>query len=1007
MKSVKGNNITNKVLSEDSYRFSDSTPDETIYNKIGRNVGVFYCYWCDTCSWDKGYMSIYTDNFNYAKAHAHHIFQVNGISECFLDYTKMKCITFEELFDKTHIKDVISRETNEGFHNGVEPVFDGNYEKYLKEITPEIHIITNFGASTDFNCITFSPEEGVTCYYVVEPPSGPKEGHPLVGMRKFMKADRFNDDIDIYINSGYINIYRKAKNGEYNILAEARIQTINCNEDLKEYFNLYTEKKSIYHDKFLQREIYASIDKNAPVALLTRFTTHSAYVPGMGVFKKFLEKIIEEYVGYNIIIPDDFLYELNKAKTRTRITVSNMGYQDIVDAERDDRVLSRYGFNEMSCGYVWLKKPEGNSLDESVAFFASSVPDEEVYKDISRNVGTLYFYWYDQTERGTDVELLVDSFKYAKNNCNMNHVQECFLDYVNIPCVSLEDLYKEGLSRYLENLASQEIINEVPKVIDGKYEKFFFEAYVYIKTFCKNKFGNQCKCVTYNPFPGITGYCLLGRSGDLLSGIRKRYKVHDKINLDIKKIINGVNHDYLVLQAFTSTWGGNRTFVGQFDFRIARDFEELKNEFKDSYRMGVQIYNSPFVKKEILKSVDKKASTITFYSYHITPNYPQNNGIFGRIVDYLINEYGSECNFIFNDDFLYKNYKNNMRMSQMKERDIDDMFFEKRGFKPLSFDYVWIRKPSANSVNEVIGIGLDDIKQMVKESVGQIMNEAFSNGSLFVKYKEGYDLWYAYYLPNLKDAPNPAIYASQSYDYARKKSKEYSQSIYQLVIRRDTLNCIDFDAMNRIYCNGKMKVNEVPEHGTLQAMRDKFNAAVFTDEGVTNIFLFNAEHVIYDIDLLKSPVSRDIDVWSERLTSDNILITAVENHKGQWHSLLGTMHLYDANIRFDDLTLHHNVFFKKEMSRYLDSSKRTLMIDDVNIRVIGCGTLTEMMKYIIKNYSVCSLLVRIPDDIKDASTLISMRVTTMTPEQLRKFFEKYGFEEIISHNGATWMIRRG
>ena len=39
MKSVKGNSITNKVLSEESYRFSDSTPDETIYSKIGRNVG--------------------------------------------------------------------------------------------------------------------------------------------------------------------------------------------------------------------------------------------------------------------------------------------------------------------------------------------------------------------------------------------------------------------------------------------------------------------------------------------------------------------------------------------------------------------------------------------------------------------------------------------------------------------------------------------------------------------------------------------------------------------------------------------------------------------------------------------------------------------------------------------------------------------------------------------------------------------------------------------------------
>lgn len=1004
MKSVKGNSITNKVLSEESYRFSDSTPDETIYSKIGRNVGRFYRYWCDTCLWDKGYVSMYTDNFNYAKAHAHHIFQViQGVMECFLDYTKMKCITFEELFEKTHIKDVISRETKEGFHNEVEPVFDGNYEKYLYEITPEIHIVSNFGTSSDFNCITFSPEEGVTCYYVVEPPSGPKENHPLVGQRKFMKYDRFNDDIRIDINSGYIRIERVDKSGGYSTLANAQIQAINCNDDLKEYFNLYTEKNSIFKDKFLQHEIYASIDKNAPVALLIQFNTHSEYVPGMGVFKKFLEKIIEEYAGYNIIIPDDFLYALSTRKSRTG-RVSNLGYQDIVDGERDDRVLSRYGFREMSCGYVWLKKPQANSLNEAISFFRDSQSDESVYDEIGRNVGTLYFYWFNQTHRGADVELLVDNFKYAMRNSNTSQVQECFLDYVKVPCISLEVLYKEGLGKYLENLASQGMINEIPEVTNYKYEKFFLEAFVYIRTFCRNKFGKQYKCVTYNPFPGITGYCLLDSSSNLLSGIRKRYKVHDNIDCYIKKRIDGANHDFLTLQACTDQVRFGTHLLGQFEFRVARDFEGLKNEFKDSYLMGVHLYNSPFIKKEILKSVDKKASTLIFTSYHTLPSYPNHNGIFGKVVDYLIHEYGSECNIIFNDDFLYKN---DGKMAQMKERDMDDNFFEKRGFNSLSCDYIWIRKPSGNSVNEVIGIGLDDIKKMVKESVGQIMNEAFSNDRLRDKYYEGYDLWYAYYLPNLKDAPNAAIYASQSYDYARKKSKEYSQSIYQLVIRRDTLNCIDFDAMNRIYCNGKMKVNEVPEYGTLQAMRDKFNAAVFTDEGVTNIFLFNAEHIIYDIDILKSPVSRDIDVWSERLTSDNTLITAVEKHKGQWDSLLGTMHLYDANIRFDDLILHHNgVFFKKEISRYLDSSKRTLMIDDVNIRVTGCGALTKMMDFIINTYSVCSLLVRIPDDVKDKSTLVSMRATTMTPEQLRKFFEKYGFEEIISHNGATWMIRK-
>lgn len=1007
MKSVKGNSITNKVLSEDSYRFSDSTPDETVYSKIGRNVGRFYRYWCDTCLWDKGYVSIYTDNFNYAKAHAHHLYAVvQGVMECFLDYTKMKCITFEELFEKTHIKDVISRETKEGFHNEVEPVFNGNYEEYLYEITPEIHIVTNFGASSDFNCITFSPEEGVTCYYVVEPPSGPKESHPLVGQRKFMKSDRFNDDIEIYINSGFINIARKDKNGGYSPLADARIQTINCNDDLKEYFNLYTEKHSIFKDKFLQHEIYASIDKNAPVALLTKFSTHIDYVPGMGVFKKFLEKIIEEYAGYNIIIPDDFLYELSKRKTRPS-SASNLGYQDIVDGERDDRVLSRYGFREMSCGYVWLKKPQANSLNEAISFFRDSQSYESVYDEIGRNVGTLYFYWFSQTQRGADMELLVDNFKYAMRNSNTSQVQECFLDYVKVPCISLEDLYKEGLGKYLENLASQGMIDEVPEVTNGRYEKFFLEAFVYIRTFCRNKFGKQYKCVTYNPFPGITGYCLLESSSNLLSGIRKRYKVHNNIGLDIKKKIYGVNNDFLMLQVYSNInrYANNHVFAGQFDFRIARDFEGLKNELKDSYLMGVQLYNSPFIKKEILKSVDKKASTLIFTSYHTHPSYPNHNGIFGKVVDYLIQEYGSECNIIFNDDFLYKN---DGKMAQMKERDIDDNFFEKRGFNSLSCDYIWIRKPSGNSVNEVIGIGLDDIKQMVKESVGQIMNEAFSNDRLNDKYKEGYDLWYIYYLPNLKDAPNSAIYASQSYDYARKKSKEYTQSIWQLVIRRDTLKCIDFDAMNRIYCNGEMKINEVPEHGTLQAMRDKFNAAVFTDEGVTNIFLFNAEHIIYDIDILKSPLSRSIEVWSENLTSDNILLTAVERKEGQWDSLLGTMHLHNADYMLDDVTRQHKngVFFEKEMSRYLDSSKHALLISDANIRVTGCGALTEMMKYIIKNYSNCSLLVRIPDDIKDKSTLRSMGSTTMTPEQLRKFFGKCGFEEIISHNGSTWMAKK-
>ena len=318
---------------------------------------------------------------------------------------------------------------------------------------------------------------------------------------------------------------------------------------------------------------------------------------------------------------------------------------------------------------------------------------------------------------------------------------------------------------------------------------------------------------------------------------------------------------------------------------------------------------------------------------------------------------------------------------------------------------------------EIVNIDIQDIKQMVNETVCHI-TEAFDNGDKRTLYKQGYEIWYSYSEKDFYNAnvdENCPIFLSSSLEYAKAHAKS---GIYQVVLRYDYMKKITAEEFWAKY-NGEQYdlANPILFSKNYTAMKpfvsarkkaisdDKYDAVVFDDMGVENMLLLSMRRVFYVETLRRFEMAdkKQYKIVPEKLDEYRTRYEVVPIDDYINFKILGSATVSKCESLPDLLTLLDGKFAAKDVQRHINPEKPVYVLIDIDVNVWHRekGIASFLMDYILQNINGNILVF-----FNNFGILGNNLREPMSLDEKIRFFEKRGFFEIGQYNKTIVLLKK-
>lgn len=313
---------------------------------------------------------------------------------------------------------------------------------------------------------------------------------------------------------------------------------------------------------------------------------------------------------------------------------------------------------------------------------------------------------------------------------------------------------------------------------------------------------------------------------------------------------------------------------------------------------------------------------------------------------------------------------------------------------------------------EIVNIDIQDIKQMVNETVCHI-TEAFDNGDKRTLYKQGYEIWYSYSEEDFNKEVCP-IFLSSSLEYAKAHAKS---GIYQVVLKYNYLKIItaeefwakyngeQYDLANPIlYSKNYTAMKPFVSALTKAICNDKYDAVVFDDMGVENMLLFSMRRIFYIETLRKFELidKKQYKILPEKLDVNKTYYQVVPIDNGDFRSL-GSATVSKCESIPVIMTLLDGRFAAKDVQKCINPEKPIYVLTDIDVSVWnrGKGIASFLMDYILQNVNGNIVVF-----LNNTGILGNNSREPMSLDEKIRFFEKRGFFEIGQYSTTIVLLKK-
>lgn len=318
---------------------------------------------------------------------------------------------------------------------------------------------------------------------------------------------------------------------------------------------------------------------------------------------------------------------------------------------------------------------------------------------------------------------------------------------------------------------------------------------------------------------------------------------------------------------------------------------------------------------------------------------------------------------------------------------------------------------------EIVNIDIQDIKQMVNETVCHI-TEAFDNGDKRTLYRQGYEIWYSYSEKDFHDKnvdEDCPIFLSSSLEYAKAHAKS---GMYQVVLKYNFLKKITAEEFWAKY-NGKQYdlANPILYSKNYTAMKpfvsartkaicdDKYDAVVFDDMGVENMLLLSTRRIFYIETLRKFELidKKQYKIVPEKLDTHRTCYEVVpiddENVLKNW----GSATVSKCESLPTLLTILDGKFAYKDVQRHINPEKPVYVLTDIDVSVWHRekGVASFLMDYITQNINGNILVF-----LNNCGIFGNNSREPMSLDEKIRFFEKRGFFEIGQYYTTIVLLKK-
>ena len=312
---------------------------------------------------------------------------------------------------------------------------------------------------------------------------------------------------------------------------------------------------------------------------------------------------------------------------------------------------------------------------------------------------------------------------------------------------------------------------------------------------------------------------------------------------------------------------------------------------------------------------------------------------------------------------------------------------------------------------EIVNIDIQDIKQMVNETVCHI-TEAFDNGDKRTLYKQGYEIWYSYSEEDFYKENCP-IFLSSSLEYAKAHAKS---GIYQVVLKYNFLKKITAEEFWAKYKGEQYDLaNPILYSKNYTAMKpfvsaiekaisdDKYDAVVFDDMGVENMLLLSTRRIFYVETLRKFELidKKQYKIIPEKIDVNKTYYEVVPIDNGTiLNNNLGSATVSKCESLPVIMTLLDGKFAAKDVQKHINPEKPIYVLTDIDVHVWHRekGIASFLMDYILQsvNGNILVFLNSLGNNSREPMSL---------DEKIR-FFEKRGFFEIGQYSTTIVLLKK-
>ena len=318
---------------------------------------------------------------------------------------------------------------------------------------------------------------------------------------------------------------------------------------------------------------------------------------------------------------------------------------------------------------------------------------------------------------------------------------------------------------------------------------------------------------------------------------------------------------------------------------------------------------------------------------------------------------------------------------------------------------------------EIVNIDIQDIKQMVNETVCHI-TEAFDNGDKRTLYKQGYEIWYSYSekdFYNANFAEDCPIFLSSSLEYAKAHAKS---GMYQVVLKYNFLKKItaeefwakykgeQYDLANPILYSKNYTAMKPFVSARKKAIRDdKYDAVIFDDMGVENMLLLSTRRIFYIETLRKFELidKKQYKVVPEKIDANKTCYQVVPIDNEMNLRCLGSATVSKCESLPVLMTLLDGRFAAKDVQKHINQEKPVYVLTDIDVSIWNRekGMASFLMDYILQNINGNIVVF-----LNNSGILGNNSREPMSLDEKIRFFEKRGFFEIGQYSTTIVLLKK-